>query len=296
METLESLRRQLRTAEDVGAVVSTMKGLAAVNVRRYQRASDAMVTYVRTIELGLQAVLRQHPELLAPAPPHRGDTPQEVLVVFGSDQGLCGPINRHVADHARAEATSAPAPAGGRLVVAVGLRLAHELERVGLPAAVSTRQPATPEAIAPNVRDLVVRIDAWRSAQDTSRVRLVHARPVQRGALSFEPGAVTLWPLDPVRLADLRASPWPTRALPSVRGPWEAVFAHLVRERLFATVYLAEAASLAAIEASRLVAMQAAEHNLEERLEDLHERFHRQRQAAITAELLDVIAGAEAVG
>jgi F-type H+-transporting ATPase subunit gamma len=78
--------------------------------------------------------------------------------------------------------------------------------------------------------------------------------------------------------------------------PWEAVFAHLVRERLFATVYLAEAASLAAIEASRLVAMQAAEHNLEERLEDLHERFHRQRQAAITAELLDVIAGAEAVG
>ena len=296
METLESLRRQLRTAEDVEAVVSTRKGLAAVNVRRYQRASDAMVAYVRTIELGLQAVLRQHPELLAPAPPHRGDTPREVLVVFGSDQGLCGPINRHVADHARAEVTAVPAPAGGRLVVAVGLRLAHELERVGLPATVSTRQPATPEAIAPHVRDLVVRIDAWRSAQDTSRVRLVHARPVQRGALSYEPEAVTLWPLDPVRLADLRVRPWPTRALPSFRGPWEAVFSHLVRERLFATVYLAEAASLAAIEASRLVAMQAAEHSLEERLEDLHERFHRQRQAAITAELLDVIAGAEAAG
>jgi F-type H+-transporting ATPase subunit gamma len=296
VETLERLRRQLRTAEDVEAVVSTMKGLAAVNVRRYQRASDAMADYARTIELGLQAVLRQHAELLAAGPAGRAAAPREVLVVFGSDQGLCGPINRHVADRVRAEVVAAPAPADGRLLVAVGLRLAHELERVGLPATVSTRQPATPETIAPHVRDLVVRIDAWRSEQATSRVRLVHARPVQRGALSYEPHAVTLWPLDPLWLADLRARPWPTRALPSFRGSWEAVFAHLVRERLFATVYLAEAASLAAIEASRLVAMQAAEHNLEERLEDLHERFHRQRQAAITAELLDVIAGAEAAG
>jgi F-type H+-transporting ATPase subunit gamma len=295
VETLETLRRQLRAAEDVGAVVSTMKGLAAVNVRRYQRASDAMVAYVRTIELGLQAVVRQHPETLAPPRRRRGGAPREVLVVFGSDQGLCGPINRHVADRAHDEASATPAP-GGRLVVAVGLRLAHELERVGLPATVSTRQPATPEAIAPHVRDLVVRIDRWRREGPTSRIRLVHARPVQRGALSYEPDAVTLWPLDPAWLADLRARPWPTRALPSFRGPWEAVFAHLVRERLFATVYLADAASLAAIEASRLAAMQAAEHNLEERLEDLHERFHRQRQAAITTELLDVIAGAEAVG
>jgi F-type H+-transporting ATPase subunit gamma len=296
VETLESLRRQLRAAEDVEAVVSTMKGLAAVNVRRYQRAADAMVAYVRTIELGLQAVLRQHPELLVPEPPRRGAAPREVLIVFGSDQGLCGPINRHVADHARDEVTAGRAPAGDRLVVAVGLRLAHELERVGLPPTVRSRQPATPEAIAPHVHDLVVRIDAWRRERTTSRVRLVHARPVQRGVLSYEPDAVTLWPLDPAWLADLRARAWPTRALPSFRGPWEAVFAHLVRERLFATVYLAEAASLASIEASRLVAMQAAEHNLEERLEDLHERFHRQRQAAITAELLDVIAGAEAAG
>jgi F-type H+-transporting ATPase subunit gamma len=295
VETLETLRRQLRAAEDVGAVVGTMKGLAAVNVRRYQRASDAMLAYVRTIELGLQAVVRQHPETLAPQRPRRGGVPREVLVVFGSDQGLCGPINRHVADRADGEASATPAP-GGRLVVAVGLRVAHELERVGLPATVSTRQPATPEAIAPHVRDLVVRIDGWRRERPTSRIRLVHARPVQRGTLSYEPDAVTLWPLDPAWLADLRARPWPTRALPSFRGPWEAAFAHLVRERLFATVYLADAASLAAIEASRLAAMQAAEHNLEERLEDLHERFHRQRQAAITTELLDVIAGAEAVG
>jgi F-type H+-transporting ATPase subunit gamma len=296
VETLESLRRQLRTAQDVEAVVSTMKGLAAVNVRRYQRASDAMVAYVHTIELGLQAVLRQHPELLSPGPAGRGAEPREVLVVFGSDQGLCGPINRHVADRAHVEVAAGPAPAGGRLVVAVGLRLAHELERVGLPATVSIRQPATPEAIASHVRELVVRIDAWRREVATSRVRLVHARPIQRGAMSYEPDAVTLWPLDPRWLADLRARPWATRALPSFRGPWDEVFAHLVRERLFATVYLADAASLAAIEASRLVAMQAAEHNLEERLEDLHERFHRQRQAAITAELLDVIAGAEAAG
>ena len=42
--------------------------------------------------------------------------------------------------------------------------------------------------------------------------------------------------------------------------------------------------------------MQAAERNVEERLDDLTARYHRQRQTAITEELLDVIAGFEMLG
>ncbi|KUK85600.1 MAG: ATP synthase gamma subunit-like protein [candidate division TA06 bacterium 34_109] len=52
---------------------------------------------------------------------------------------------------------------------------------------------------------------------------------------------------------------------------------------------------MASENASRLTAMQKAEENIEERLDNLNSQFNRQRQNAITEELLDIIAGFEAL-
>ena len=67
----------------------------------------------------------------------------------------------------------------------------------------------------------------------------------------------------------------------------------LIREYLFVSVYRAFANSLASENASRLAAMQNAEKNIGERLEELDVQFHRQRQMTITEELLDIVAGFE---
>lgn len=293
IETLEVIRRRIRATEEVQTVIGTMKGLAAVNVRLYQDAADAVDAYVRTIDIGLHAVVVAHPEVLHAPVVRRPQARTSILVVYGSDQGLCGPINRHVADHAAARL--AEVASERRLVVAVGARLAHELERAGLPPDVRDEQCATVGAIAAHVIDLVVRIDGWRRRYDASEVILVHPAPLVHGRASYDLHAQRLWPVDPAWLADLRRRDWPTRMRPAVTTRPSTAFSHLLRQRLFAALVDAEASSLAAIEASRLAAMQAAEHNLDDRLDELRSRFHRQRQASITAELLDVVAGADAV-
>jgi F-type H+-transporting ATPase subunit gamma len=61
------------------------------------------------------------------------------------------------------------------------------------------------------------------------------------------------------------------------------------------SLYRAFAESLASEHSSRLAAMQMAQDNAEERLDDLQRRFHRRRQSAITEELLDIAFGAEAL-
>ena len=66
-------------------------------------------------------------------------------------------------------------------------------------------------------------------------------------------------------------------------------------EWLFVASFRACAESLAGEHASRLLAMQNAERNIEERLAALHTLFNHQRQEAITTELLDVMVGFEAV-
>jgi F-type H+-transporting ATPase subunit gamma len=52
---------------------------------------------------------------------------------------------------------------------------------------------------------------------------------------------------------------------------------------------------MASENASRLAAMQSAERNIGDRLDDLTRQFHQQRQTAITSELLDIAAGFEAL-
>lgn len=69
----------------------------------------------------------------------------------------------------------------------------------------------------------------------------------------------------------------------------------LIREYLFISFFRACAESLASENASRLAAMERADKNIDELLENLHGAFHRLRQGGIDEELFDVIAGFEAL-
>ena len=60
METERTLKRKVKTAGDLHAVVRTMKTMAAVSIRQLEAAVDALADYNRTVELGLQVVLREH--------------------------------------------------------------------------------------------------------------------------------------------------------------------------------------------------------------------------------------------
>jgi F-type H+-transporting ATPase subunit gamma len=69
----------------------------------------------------------------------------------------------------------------------------------------------------------------------------------------------------------------------------------LIREYLFVSLFRACAESLASENASRLAAMQRADKNINELLENLNGSFHRLRQSGIDEELFDVISGFEAL-
>ena len=78
-------------------------------------------------------------------------------------------------------------------------------------------------------------------------------------------------------------------------GGGTATLRALIREYLFVSLFRACAESLASENASRLAAMQRADKNIDELLEDLNRTFHRQRQNGIDEELFDVISGFEAL-
>lgn len=291
MDTLETLKRRMEIAGSLRDLVRTMKTLAAVSVRRYERAVVALNDYERTVELGLRAVLRD--AVPAPAPSRRDRRGRHGVLVFGSDQGLCGTFNEQVVTRLRADLdVGRPDPDRVRLY-AVGARVAGRLVEAGLAPEDEATLPLSTSLLPALVQDLIVLIDGWGSDGDLDGVSLYYNRPV--GNSATQPHRTVLLPITPERLQAWRAEPWPTRALPMLAMDRAALLGALTRQYLFVTLHRALAFSLMAEHTSRLLAMQAAERNIDERLDELTSRYHTERQTAITAELLDIVSGAEAL-
>jgi len=290
VETVEHLRRRIESTEDLQSVVKTMKTLAAVKIRRFEQAAESLEDYHQTVEMGLRSLFRSGAADRTVTRTAPGRVPG--CLVFGSDQGMCGQLNDQVVAHAMTHMEEIETDAGRRVVLAVGERARSRLEERGQPVEETMAVPGGVEGITPRVRDLLQKIIAWQE-QGVDRVILFHSEPLS-GA-SYRPRTVHLLPLDRSWIQQLQETPWPTRALPFFRGDPQALFSGLVREYLFAGLFRAFAQSLASENASRLASMQGAEKNIEERLAELQNRFHQQRQMSITEELLDIVAGFEAL-
>ncbi len=291
METVESLKRRIESTEDLQSVVKTMKALAAVKIRQFERAAESLEEYHHTVEMGLRAVFQGGAAGQVVTREGSGRVPGGV--VFGSDQGMCGQLNDQVVGHAMAHLEGLEADPGKRVVLAVGDRVRARLEERGQPVEAGMVVPGGVQGITPRVRDLLLKITTWQEERGVDRVILFHSEPLS-GA-SYRPRTVELLPLDQAWLEQLHKTPWPTRALPLFRGDPQALFSGLIREYLFVALFRAFAQSLASENASRLASMQGAEKNIDEKLAELQNRFHQQRQMSITEELLDIVAGFEAL-
>jgi F-type H+-transporting ATPase subunit gamma len=290
MQTIEQLRDKIEAAEGLQQVVKTMKGLAAVNIRQYQRADESLAEYVITVEQGLQVLLKSGAEqirLRDEPPPDAGTV---LAVVFGSDQGMVGQFNSAIARHALGELDEAGAPREHRRMLVVGRRLAGRLRAEGEEVAEAFDLPRSAEAIALHTQRLLPAVQELRD-RGAARVLLMHHLP--GSGASYHSVTRHVFPLDVAWLAKLRDTSWAGPSLPIFRLDAEALLAHLVGQYLFVSLFRAFAGSMAAENASRLASMQAAERNIEDRLDTLRHRYHRQRQSQITSELLDVMAGFE---
>lgn len=290
METLESLGNRIATTHDLRAVVRTMKSLSAVSIRPYERAVGALADYRRTVDLALQVAL-------AGEPPPRSmvESPKGVLlaVVFGSDHGLCGRFNQEIGRFARTEVDRRGGAARGAAYVAVGARVTARLETAGADIVHAFALPGSVEGLARTAQDLLLGIDRERHRREIGPIVVIHNRPSDEA--TAEPYGFQLHPLELTWLKAIAARPWPSRRLPGFTMERAALLAAVVRQHLFLGLFRAAAQSAASEHATRLRAMQAAERNIEERLDEMNAAYRHQRQAVITSELLDVVSGFEAL-
>ncbi len=287
-DTTAGMRRKIGGAGDLQSVVRTMKAVAASSIGQYERSVSALADFNHAVELGLGACFRENgPD---PLMPERKAPGTVGAVVFGSDQGLVGQFNDVVADFAIKTLVALP---GKPEVWAVGERVHERLRDAGLSLRGVSAVPNSVKAIAPLVGQILLESEARQQHGKIAELHLFHNRP-KSGAV-YEPVGQRLLPLDEAWRAKLAALPWPTAYLPEVIGGGTSTLRAFLRGYLFVSIFRACAESLASENASRLAAMQRADKNIDELLEDLNRTFHRSRQNGIDEELFDVVSGFEAL-
>ena len=290
MDTSEQLQRQIASFKELQTIVTTMKALAAVSIRQYEQAARSLTDYYRTVELGLHIVLR---DVQRPVSLRRRSEGRLAAVVFGSDHGLCGRFNEEIAAYTIERLGAIPTTTKNALVLAVGSRVASHLEQTGLPVAGNFLVPGSASRITATVQQILLKIDEWRSEENVGYVYLFYNRHLSSAA--YRPTGIELLPVNLRRFKHLEEEPWPSHLLPIFTMDRQQLLSALLKQYFFVSIFRACAESLASEHGSRLAAMQAAEKNLEERLEEVTGEFRRVRQDSITTELLDVVSGFEAI-
>jgi F-type H+-transporting ATPase subunit gamma len=296
--TLTALRRQIGSAGDLKSVVRTMKASAASAIGQYEQSVAALADYARTVELGLAVSLRAvDPQGAQRQAPNTTVADAVVhAIVFGSDQGLVGRFNEVVVEHALAQLPPAADAKTAVKVWAVGERVQARLVDAGIALEGSFAVPGSVELITQLVGQILLTVrlpdDPAMSAMPRATLLLFYNRPSESG---YGPVSQRLLPLDAAWQSELAGQPWPTAQLPEVLGNPAPALQAFIREHLFVSLFRASAESLASENASRLAAMQRADRNIGELLQELQASFHQLRQASIDEELFDVIAGFDAL-
>jgi len=323
-ETIESLRRKISRASELQSVVRTMKALAAASIGQYERSVEALADYYRTVELGLgvcfrenasgpgiirrkngqitrgeaqeqaEQVQRKTGRLKERIPEANGNIRKKPagtdMIVFGSDQGLVGQFNDIIVEHAVKSFEELP----GKLQVwAVGERVAARLDNAGLKPEGVFSVPSSVKGITPLIGQILMESKMLYNKNEDANLLLFYNRP--RSRTLYEPASQHLLPLDEIWQQELIELAWPTKTLPEVIGKGSETLRALIDEYLFVSLFRACAESLASENASRLAAMQRAEKNIEELLEELNGDFYRSRQSGIDEELFEVVSGFEAL-
>lgn len=288
-QTLETLGRRTTSMRGIRSVVHTMKTLSVINAAPYEQAAKAIEAYHATVLDGLHGFLTA----FGPLETRSTDHARQVLIVFGSDHGLCGNYNEALACFLADERTEAT---DGKLtVLCVGAQMTASLADQHIAVDEMFFPAASVDGIGRLANLLTQRLEEIRKADLSRELAVSLAYVAQEGVTGQGPIVTSLLPIDQGLLADLSTRPWVSRSRPFFSMPADDLFMALVRSHLFATLFRAIAEALMTENAARLALMQQAERSVDDRLEELGSETRAVRQAAITTELLDVIIGFEAL-
>ena len=289
MPSLKELKGRINSVKSTQKITKAKQMVAAAKLRRAQSAAEAARPYAARLAAVMASLAGKvsgdaAPKLLAGT----GSDKRNLLVVVNTDKGLCGGLNSNLVKAARAKAQALQAEGKEVTFYLVGKKGRAPLKR-DFPAAIgagfdtsTVKTPGFAEADA-----IAAELLAMFEAGQFDVAHLVY--PTFKSALAQEPTINQLIPVPAPTAAE------DTGAVVEYEPGEEEILAELlpryVKTQLFGALLEREASE----QGASMTAMDNATRNAGELINKLTIQYNRSRQAAITTELIEIIAGAEAL-
>ena len=295
MASLKALKLRIGSVKSTQKITKAMKMVAAAKLRRAQQGAEAGRPYSTRMSGVVSSLATKvarsptSPKLLVGT----GKDDTHLIVVATSDRGLAGAFNSNVVRAARRKAEDLVAQGKTVLFYIVGRKGRPVIQRFypkGIVAQYDTSGMKAPtyadaQAIA---KDLIDRFT-------TDGIDVVHLAYANfRSTLVQEPTVDQIIPVAPAAANDAGTG---TASLAAVEyePDEEEILADLLPRNIAIQIYRALLENQAGFYGSQMTAMDNATRNAGDMINRLSIQYNRQRQAAITTELVEIISGAEAL-
>jgi F-type H+-transporting ATPase subunit gamma len=287
--SLKELKGRINSVKSTQKITKAKQMVAAAKLRRAQAAAEAGRPYATRLAAVMASLAGKvsgdsAPRLLAGT----GADQRHLLVVVNTDKGLCGGLNANIVKAAKVKARELIADGKTDEFYLVGKKGRAPLKRE-FPSAVGDGFD-TSTVKTPGFTEAEAIADELIALFDAGKFDIAHlVYPTFKSALAQDPTVNQLIPVPaPTNTA---ASDAVVEYEPGEEEILEELLPRYVRTQLFGALLEREASE----QGASMTAMDNATRNAGDLIGKLTIIYNRQRQAAITTELIEIIAGAEAL-
>ncbi|MHB0991924.1 MAG: F0F1 ATP synthase subunit gamma [Burkholderiales bacterium] len=287
MASGKEIRTKIKSVENTRKITRAMEMVAAAKMRKAQERMRAARPYAEKIGNVAAHLSHAHPEYKHPFVLKREQQKRAGAIVVTTDKGLCGGLNTNILRLLVNQMKKWDAAKLGIDVSAIGNKGLGFLQRSG--ANVVSQVVALGDT--PHMDRLIGPVKVMLDAYMEGKIDTLHVfynRFIN--TMKQEPVMVQLLPLSAPVNDDLKHY-WDYIYEPDAKEVMDALLIRYVE----ALIYQAVAENMACEQSARMVAMKAASDNAKNVIGELKLVYNKTRQAAITKELSEIVAGAAAV-
>jgi F-type H+-transporting ATPase subunit gamma len=290
MSSLKEIKGRIASVKSTQKITSAMKMVASAKLRKAQNQVERFLPYQRKLNEILASFLSSVTDFESNLTEER-EVKRVAIVVLSSNTSLCGAFNSNTVKLFKETLDKYKHLNGDAVeVYAIGKKIEEQVRRISLPY---------------NIKGGYIELmdkpyfDGAKQISDTlmedflshriDKVELVYNH-YKNTASQIPTNEVYL----PIHLKTEENSFTAIQPDYIVEPDKEAILQSLIPKSLHSKIYAILLDSATAEQASRVIAMQIATDNAREILDDLTIQYNKQRQQAITSELLDIIGGSEA--
>ena len=292
MASGKELRTKIKSVENTKKITKAMEMISVSKMRKAQERMRAARPYSEKVRAIASNLGKANPEYVH-AFMKPNDAKSVGLIVVSTDKGLCGGLNTNLFRAVTVKLRDAQSTGHTPLTVAIGGKGLGFLGRIGAKGVAHVTHLGDKPHLDKLIGPVKVLLDAYVKGE-VSAVYLSYNKFVS--TMKQEPVVEQLLPLSAEKMqAETKAS--------GAQHGWDYIYepdAQTVIDELLvryaeALVFQAVAENMASEHAARMVAMKAATDNAGNVIAELKLVYNKTRQAAITKELSEIVAGAAAV-